>query len=122
MTPEEIVKEAEAAYGAYDLERMMSLFDPEVVVYWNGQKLLEGMDELRKWHEGWMKIEMQGDHWVRKTLRAASGDTIAVEWEDYSLSDDGKYHNGYGGEFWKMRDGRLLEWRAYHQSYPVDEK
>ena len=122
MTPEETVKQAESAYDALDLERMMALFDPQIVVYWNGQKLCEGLDELRNWHESWMKFAMQGEHWVRKKFRAASGDTITVEWEDYALGDDGKYHRGYGGEFWKMRDGRLLEWRAYFQDYPAEEK
>ena len=122
MTPEEIVKQAESAYDALDIEHMMALFDPQIIVYWNGQKLCEGLDELRNWHESWMKFAIQGEHWVRKAFRAASGDTIAVEWEDYALGDDGKYNLGYGGEFWKMRDGRLLEWRAYFQDYPADEK
>ena len=121
MTPEEIVQQAEAAYDALDLERMMALFDPQIIVYWNGRKLCEGLDELRSWHEGWMKFASQGEHRVRKRFRAAYGDTIAAEWEDYALGDDGKYHQGYGGEFWKMRNGRLLEWRAYYQDHPVDE-
>jgi hypothetical protein len=37
MIPEEIVKQAEATYDALDLERIMELFDPQIVVYWNGQ-------------------------------------------------------------------------------------
>lgn len=122
MPPEEIVQQAEAAYDALDLERMMALFDPQIVVYWNGRILCEGLDELRSWHEGWMKFASQGEHRVRKRFRAASGDTIAAEWEDHALGDDGKYHQGYGGEFWKMRNGRLLAWRAYCQDHPVDEK
>jgi len=122
MTPEEIVKQAESAYQALDLERIMALFDPQIIHYWNGKKLCEGLDELRKVNEEWMRFARQGEYWIHKTLRAASGDVITVEWEDYSLGDDGKYHRGYGGEFWKMRDGRLWEWHAYYQDYPVDEK
>jgi nuclear transport factor 2 (NTF2) superfamily protein len=121
MTPEEIVKQAEAAYDALDLDRIIQLFDPQITVYWNGQKILEGLEEVREWHEGWMTRAKGGDHWVRKTLRAASGDAIAGEWEDYALGEDGKYYRGYGGEFWKMREGRLLEWRAYHQNSPINE-
>jgi nuclear transport factor 2 (NTF2) superfamily protein len=121
MNPEEIVKQAELAYGALDLDQIILLFDPQIIVYWNGQKIIEGLDELRKWHERWMETKVEGDHWVRKTLRAASSDTIAVEWEDHGLGDDGKYYHGYGGEFWKMRGGRLLEWRAYYHNYPINE-
>jgi nuclear transport factor 2 (NTF2) superfamily protein len=121
MIPEEIIKQAEAAYDALDLDRIIQLFDPQIIVYRNGQKIIEGLEELRKWHEEWIKTASRGDHWVRKTLRAASGDTIAGEWEDYALGDDGKYHRGYGGEFWKMRDGRLLEWRSYYEKYPINE-
>jgi hypothetical protein len=58
-----------------------------------------------------MKTAKQGDHWVRKTLRAASGDTISVEWEDYSLGDDGKYYRGYGGS---GRCAMVASWSGEH--------
>jgi ketosteroid isomerase-like protein len=37
MTPEEIVKQWEAAFQAQDIELVKDLFDPEVVVYHNGK-------------------------------------------------------------------------------------
>ena len=121
MTAEEIVKQAEVAYDALDLDRIIPLFDPQITVYWNGEKISEGLEELREWTERWIQRAKPGDHWVRKTLRAVSGDTIAGEWEDYALGDDGKYYHGYGGEFWRMHGGRLLEWKAYYHKYAIDE-
>jgi hypothetical protein len=62
MTAEEIVKQAEVAYDALDLDRIIQLFDPQIIVYWNGQKIIEGLEELRKWHEEWIKTAREGDH------------------------------------------------------------
>jgi nuclear transport factor 2 (NTF2) superfamily protein len=112
MTPEEIVKKAEEAYAAQDLDLVKNLFDPEVVVFWNGKKFLEGRDQViefeRKNFSSWTDFK------IKKTLRAASSDTIAVEWEGTFIDkQSGKFTEMYGGEFWKIRDDRLIEWRAY---------
>ena len=116
MNAEDIVKQAEAAYNTEDLDRIMSLFDQEIVFFWNGQKKAEGHGELRRWHEMW--VGKQKDFTMRKTLRAASGDTIAVEWQSRWIDPvSGEINEGYGGEFWTMRNNRLREWRAYHTRY-----
>jgi len=122
MNPEEIVKQAEAAYDSLDLDRIMALFHPEIVVYWNGKKGDEGLEEVRSSHEEFIRTAKKGDHWVRKKLWVASGNKIAGEWESYSLEDDGKYYHGYGGEFWKIRDGLLVEWRAYYVEELVNDE
>ncbi len=58
------------------------------------------------------------DYELRKTLRAADGDTICVEWESSYRTDEGQLVRGRGGEFWTMRYGLLIEWHAYYQRLP----
>ena len=112
MTPEEIVQKAEAAYAAQNIELVADLFDPDVVVYWNGKKIMEGRDQVVEFERS--NFASWTDFKIKKTLRAASGDTIAVEWEgSYLDKQSGELTEMYGGEFWKMREGRLVEWRAY---------
>lgn len=125
MDPQEIVNQAEAAYQSGDIDRIMELFDPEAVFYWNGWKKAEGLAAVRKAHE--QPFRNRDDHegyedskGPDKTLRAASGDTIAVEWKLTWSFPDGSRHEGYGGEFWKMRDDRLREWHAYYRQYDED--
>lgn len=121
MNPKEIVEQAEAAYQAQDIDRVMDLFDPEIVFYWNGWKKAEGLDEARKVHEEVFTEDHEGyEITIEKTLRAASGDTIAVEWETTWTYADGSQKEGHGGEFWTMRDDRLLEWHAYHALHDED--
>ena len=119
MNPEESVRRAEEAYQSQDVDRIVELFDPEIVFYWNGRKQGEGLAEVRAVHEGMFAEELEG-YEIRKTLRAASGDTIAVEWTTTWIDTDGNRNGGYGGEFWTMRDGRLPEWHAYHRQYVHD--
>ncbi len=112
MTPEEIVKKAEAAYAAQNIEAIADLFDPEAIFYLNGKKLVEGRDQILDLERE--SIAACTNFAIKKTLRAASGDTIAVEWESSFLDKkSGKLMTNRGGEFWKMRNDRLVEWRAY---------
>jgi uncharacterized protein (TIGR02246 family) len=112
MTPEEIVKKAEEAYAAQDIELVADLFAPDVVVFWNGKQILEGRDQVVEFERN--NFASWTDFKIKKTLRAASGDTIAVEFEiSYVDKKSGKFAELFAGEFWRMRDGRLSEWRAY---------
>lgn len=119
MNAESSVKQAEAAYQSQDLDRIMELFDPKIVMYWNGQKVAEGSDAVRKWYEGRAFLSAK-EFKIHKSLRAATGDTIALEWTNSWLDKNGTRNEGYGGEFWTMRNGRLLEWHAYYSLYSRD--
>ena len=116
MTPEEIVKQAEAAFQAQDIELIEDLFDPEVVVYMNGKKLFEDREQYiefeKKVFDSWKDFNN------KITLRAASGDTIAVEFKVSAiLLEDEKQVEIYGAEFWKMRNNRLIEVSLYTTIY-----
>src|SRR5690349_19408466 len=95
---EDIVRAAEAAYTTLDIDQIMALFDPEIVLVWNGKVAARGLDELRRWHEE--RHAGRERQWIRKTLRAASGDTIAVEWVTrWKDPVTGTPMEGHGGEF-----------------------
>ena len=94
----------------------MALMHPDIVIYWNGRRVAEGLDEARRFHTEHLGFgsKTRHDYQLRKTLRAADGDTITVEWESSYRTDDGQTVRGVAGEFWTMRYGLLIEWRAYY--------
>ena len=96
----------------------MALFDPEIVLTWNGKVAARGLDESAAGTRSGMPARDRQRVFARKTLRAASGDTIAVEWvARWNDPVTGTPMEGHGGEFWTMRGDRLVEWHAYAQSY-----
>jgi len=116
-SPEAIVQAAEDAYNALDLDRVLALFTPDAVFYMNGQLVGKGTDDLRRWHERFFSAVE--DYRLSKTLRAASGDTITVEFtETFLRPKTGELMQGFGGEFWTMDGDRLAEWHLYWRSYP----
>jgi nuclear transport factor 2 (NTF2) superfamily protein len=115
-TADQLVAAAEAAYRSQDLSQIMPLLHPDIVIYWNGEKVAEGLDAARQFH-----LERLGfgsrprhDYELHKTLRAAEGDTICVEWQSSYRDQDGRLVRGRAGEFWTMRYGLLIEWRAHY--------
>jgi putative hydrolase of the HAD superfamily len=115
-TAEQLVAAAEAAYRTQDLAQIMPLLHPDIVIYWNGRKVAEGLDAAREFHTGRLGFgsSTRHDYELRKTLRAADGDTICVEWESSYRTDDGHVVHGKAGEFWTLRYGLLIEWNAYY--------
>jgi putative hydrolase of the HAD superfamily len=111
------VRAAEKAYGSRDLEAVMPLFHPQIVIRWNGQLVASGLAQARQFHIdrlGFGGATRRHDYRLTKTLRAADGDTICVEWESSYRRDDGTLVSNSAGEFWIMRYGLLIEWHAYN--------
>ena len=119
MEPADLVREAEEAYQAQDADRIMDLFHPEVVVHWDGKKLWDTHEAVRENHAEAIAALPEFD--IQKTLRAASGDTITVEWRDSWVDGEGTHGEGFGAEFWTMEDGKLREWHVYYETYDQDE-
>jgi putative hydrolase of the HAD superfamily len=115
-TADQLVVAAEAAYRSQDLAKILPLLHPDIVIYWNGEKVAEGLDEAKLFHLQRLGFgsTTRRDYQLRKTLRAADGDTICVEWESSYRGADGQLIRGRAGEFWTMRYGLLIEWRAYY--------
>jgi len=116
---EQLVRAAEAAYGACDLAAVQPLFHPDVVIYWNGLRVAAGWDEARQFHLDHLGFSSppRPEYRLRKTLRAAEGDTVCVEWEASYRHRRGHLAGTRGGEFWTLRYGRVIEWRAYAQPW-----
>ena len=114
---DQFVATAEAAYRSQDLSRIMALLHPDIVIYWNGRKVAEGLDAARQFHMQHLGFgsTMRRGYELRKTLRAAEGDTICVESSSSYHDEHDQLIRGTAGEFWTMRYGLLIEWRAYHQ-------
>lgn len=112
MTPLQVVKAAEDAYASQNLERVAALFHRDVEVWWNGNKTLTGRAAV---------VESEGknfaswtDFTIHKTLHVANGDDLGVEWTcSYTSKATGKRETVNGAEFWKLKDGQLIEWRAF---------
>jgi putative hydrolase of the HAD superfamily len=116
LTPAEaMVADIEAAYNARDLERVMALFHPEAVVHLNGVRAATGIGEIRRLHEEKLGFDDVGrpQYRVHKTLRAATDDTLAVEWWSTYLGPDGAPVHTRAGEFFVVRYGKVLEWHGY---------
>jgi putative hydrolase of the HAD superfamily len=117
-----LVRAAERAYQAQDLDSIMQLLHPEIVIYWNGERVASGHAEARRFHVetlGIGRLNTRNDYRLSKTLRAAQGDTICVEWESSYTTADGDHVRGSAGEFWTMQGDRLIEWHAYYRRRTV---
>ena len=120
VPPEDLVKAAEDAYNALDVERVLRLFTPDAVFIMNGKLKAKGTDELRQFHERFFAAVT--DYRLRKTLRAAAGNVVTVEFEETFVSTkDGTAMEAFGGEFWTIDGERLAEWHLYWRSYPRAE-
>ncbi|HWM22447.1 MAG TPA: DUF1348 family protein [Ilumatobacteraceae bacterium] len=117
-----LVRAAEHAYQAQDLDAIMQLFHPEIVIYWNGERVAMGHADARRFHVETLGIGRptdRRDERLSKTLRAVQGDTVGVEWVSSYTTSDGKQMRGAGGEFWTMNGDLVIEWHAYYRGRPV---
>jgi nuclear transport factor 2 (NTF2) superfamily protein len=88
--------------------------------YMNGKLVGKGIDDVRRWHE--KLFAAVRDYRLTKTLRAASGDVITVEFADTWVNPkNDEPMQGFGGEFWTMDGDRLAEWHLYWRGYPRTE-
>jgi nuclear transport factor 2 (NTF2) superfamily protein len=111
-----LVRDAERAYQAQDLGAIMRLLHPDIVIVWNGERVAVGLDEARRFHRERLGFGegRRLDYHLTKTMRAAQGDTICVEWVSTYRTPDGQHVRSAAGEFWTMRGDWLIEWHAYN--------
>ena len=115
-TPEELVRTAQDAYNAFDLERVLALFTPEVVFHENGRLVGKSIEDVRLWHERFFAAVR--DFRISKTLRVADGAVIGVEYAtSFTSARTGRAMESFGGEFWTMDADRLAEWRLHWSAY-----
>ncbi|MEM7543043.1 MAG: nuclear transport factor 2 family protein [Pseudomonadota bacterium] len=120
MTPEEIVQFAEDAHASCDVERIMKCFEDNIVASWNGRAIASSKAELRVWYHKF--FDSQKSFKLKKTLRAAQGNMIAVEWQHERTAADGQRFEAWAAEIWWMSDAnRLEQWHAHCTEYPLEE-
>lgn len=100
---DELVTMVETAYRTGDLDALFAAWHPDVVVRWNGEKVANGQADARRFYTGFL-ADVPSD--VRLTVRAASGDTIMLEWE--SMGDQ-----VIAAEVWTMRYGLIIDIHGY---------
>lgn len=110
-----MVDRVEATYRSDDLRAAMALFDPDISIHWNGERVALGADEARRFHVERLGVGTgdRNDLHVRKRLRSASGDTIAVEHESTYRDQTGELVVAASAEFWTLRRGLIVEWHVY---------
>lgn len=108
-----LVERVDAAYRSQDIDEIMALFDPDVSIHWNGERVALGRDEARRFHLDRLGVGQRRDVRVRRRLRAASGDTIAVEYDWAYDAADGTTSRTRAGEFWTLRRGLIIEWHCH---------
>ena len=110
----QLVADAEAAYAAQDVDRIMTMFDRDVVVVWNGQRVATGLDETRRFHEGFLGFGRGlNDFRLTKRMRSATGDTVSVEFRSSFARSDGSRVESVAAERWTLRRGKLVEWHCH---------
>jgi putative hydrolase of the HAD superfamily len=110
-----MVDRVAAAYRSDDLDVVMGLFDPDISIRWNGERVALGSDEARRFHTERLGVGTgdRTDLHVRKRLRSASGDTIAVEHESSHRDRHGNLVAAASAEYWTLRRGLIVEWHVY---------
>ena len=109
---EQIVRHAEAVYRRRVVDEACAMYTPDAVIVWNGREVARGPEQIRAFHEKFFEPAFRNVR-LDKTLRAASGDTIAVEWHATWDNPDGSRGEQTAAEHWTMRGAQLSEWRAF---------
>src|SRR5258708_32335651 len=100
-----IVAEAEAAFMAADVPRILSLFTPDVVVRYADLPEMRSLDALEKFLQ--MRFARQKNYRLRKPFRAVTGNIIRDSWKgEWEEMKTGKKMMGRGVEFLTISEGK----------------
>jgi|SRR5271168_5243475 len=106
-----IVAEAEAAFMAADVPRILSMFTPDVVVRYADFPEMRGIEALEKFLRA--RFARQKNYRLRKTFRAVTGNIIGDSWEgQWEDIKTGKKMVGRGMEFITVSKGKAVIWEA----------
>jgi ketosteroid isomerase-like protein len=101
-----LMREAEAAFSAADVERILRMFAADVVVRYADLPEMRGLDAYAEHLRA--RFELQRDFRARKTLRVVAGDLVVDSWDATWLDGEtGKRMCGRGIEVLAMQDGRV---------------
>lgn len=109
-----LVADAEAAWRSNDLDRIMTLFDPDAIVVRNGELVATGTVEIRRFVGELLELERDRPECSPTIrLRAATGDTITVESRACCVSANDARVEPAAVEIWTLRRGKLVAWHHH---------
>ena len=114
-----IVAEAEAAFLAADVPRILSMFTPDIVVRYADFPEMRGLDALEKFLRA--RFARQKGYRLKKTFRAVTGNIIGDSWEgQWEDVKTGKKMIGRGMEFLTIVNGKCAIWEAVFNASEPD--
>ena len=117
-TVDSLLRRAEQAFAAQDLDAICALFTDDVTARYAGVAAIHGKNALRDHLE--RRLGKQKGYRPVKTLAVASGNVVVDSWEgEWMDPDSGQHMAGRGIEILKLR-GRLVdELDAVFHSWPT---
>lgn len=113
-----IVAEAEAAFLAADVPRILSMFTPDVIVRYADLPEMRGLPSLEEFLR--MRFARARNYRLRKTFRTVSGNVIGDSWEgEWEDAKTGKKMRGRGMEFITIRESKASLWEAVFNVWEV---
>jgi len=114
-----IVDEAEAAFLAADVPRILAMFTPDVIVRYADFPEMRGLDALEKFLRA--RFARQKNYRLKKTFRAVTGNIIGDSWEgQWEDIKTGKKMVGRGMEFITVVKGKAAIWEAVFNASEPD--
>lgn len=108
---ETMIRSVVDTYNSGDIDRITALFDAEVLVHWNGEKVAVNRNELRAWFLAG-PVGQATQLRIEKYLQVTDGETFGVHWRYFLTYPNGQSVRGCGNEFWTNRNGRTVIWNA----------
>lgn len=106
-----LLRLVEDIFHRRDLEALVSGFTDDCVVRFSAVPEFRGREKLRELFAA--RFARQQGYRLRKTLRMLKGNQLGNAWTGtWTDARSGKPMEGFGVEFWTMRDGRIAVWEA----------
>ena len=108
---EELVAAAEKAFADADVASIVAGYTDDVVIRFADLPEMRGKDAAEAFMRA--RFARQRDYRLTKRLRALDGDVIGNVWDGtWTDAQTGRKMQGFGTEFWTMRDDKIAMWEA----------
>lgn len=115
------MREAEAAFGAADINRILAMFTDDVLVRYADLPEMRGLDAYAEFLRS--RFARQRNYQARKSLRAVTGDLVIDSWDGAWVDAvTGSPMRGRGIEIPAMRDGKVARLDAVVNTWHEDNR
>lgn len=106
-----LLRMVEDIFHRRDLEALVNGFTEDCVVRFSAVPEFRGREKLRELFAA--RFARQQNYRLAKTLRMLRGNQLGNVWTGtWTDARNGRPMEGFGVEFWTMRDGRIAVWEA----------